>query len=207
MEKPIDWKFVECMKGAASYLCRQLSGVQLAYVQSDEISLLLVDYKTLQTQPWFDNRLQKMCSVAASTATYAFNLLFQSKFPDILVPALFDCRAFNLPKEEVVNYFVWRQQDATRNSISSLAQANFSHKQLHGKNQAGMQDMLMLEKSINWNDCPVIQKRGLCVVKVESAEQGADGKVRHLWAEDANIPIFTQDRDYIQTYVDAEEEE
>lgn len=136
-----------------------------------------------------------MCSVAASIATAAFNEHFGRLFPEKKIPGLFDCRAFSLPRAEVVNYFIWRQNDATRNSILTLGQAHFSHKQLHGKNVNQIQDMLVLEKGINWNNCSPTQKRGFCVKKTEGG-----------WAVDHVTPIFTQHRDYLQQHVDIEEE-
>lgn len=207
IEKPVDLGFYKSMLAAATELCEQIQGCQIAYMQSDEITLLLVDYQTLQTQGWFEYEVQKMCSVAASIATHAFAEAFRGWHPDRYDNArpYFDCRAWNIPREEVVNCFVWRQQDATRNSIQGLAQAHFSHKELHQKDQPAMMDMLMLGKGVNWNDCPVPQKRGVCVVKeqYEVDMQGAVGRCwRTRWIIDEAIPIFTQDRNYIQRLVD-----
>jgi tRNA(His) 5'-end guanylyltransferase len=102
--------------------------------------------------------------------------------------AMFDSRCFNIPVEEVTNCLIWRQQDATRNAIQMLGQCNFSHKELHGKSCNDIQDMLMLQKGINFNDMPTEFKRGVCCRKNE------DGK----WTIDKEMPIFTQDRDYIE---------
>jgi tRNA(His) 5'-end guanylyltransferase len=117
--------------------------------------------------------------------------------------AMFDSRVFTLPKEEVVNCLIWRQQDATRNSIQSVGQANFSHNQLHGKNCGNIQDMLMLEKGINWNDYPTHLKRGSCCIKKpfiinECTEHEA---IRNKWVIDTEIPIFTQNKDYINKLI------
>jgi tRNA(His) 5'-end guanylyltransferase len=79
-----------------------------------------------------------------------------------------------MPKEDVCNYFLWRQQDATRNSIQGLGQAYFSHKQMHGLNNNKVQDKLMVEKNINWNNVPTMFKRGTCVVKDKSEERTRD---------------------------------
>jgi len=105
--------------------------------------------------------------------------------------AMFDARAFVLPKEEVCNYFIWRQQDATRNSIMSVGQANFPHSELQNKHCGQIQDMLLKEKNINWNDFTIPQKRGVCCNKTP------DG----CWRIDQDIPIFTQDRNYIDKWV------
>ena len=116
---------------------------------------------------------------------------------------MFDSRVFTLPKEEVVNCLIWRQQDATRNSIQSVGQANFSHIQLHGKNCSNIQDMLMLEKGINWNDCPTHLKRGTCCVKRPfKINEGTDQEaIRNKWILDTEIPIFTQDKDYVNKLI------
>lgn len=218
-------------------------GCKLAYTQSDEISLLLVDYEKLEAQAWFDNNLQKMCSVSASMATLAFNKFFRNNIdewgydnlpdfedggtnqkvdPTLLKQcqtyfsrcdkAMFDARVFILPKEEVNNYFIWRQQDATRNSIQMVAQSNFSQKELQGKNCNVLQDMLHEQKGINWNDYPTVYKRGSCIIKVYDVIIQYDevGNIcgsteRTKWIVDKEIPIFTQDRNYINKYVMLEE--
>ncbi len=233
LDRPFDEVFMDTMKATAKYLCENVSGCKLAYVQSDEISLLLVDYDSVDSQPWFENNLQKLVSISSSLATVAFNKFFEEKasiycetaennlvgmseeektkrkkYLDTLKKAskkcsVFDSRAFILPKEEVNNYFVWRQQDATRNSIQMVAQANFPHRELQGKNCSQIQDMLMLDRGINWNDFSVSKKRGTCIVK-KPVEQ--NGRTRNKWTVDENIPIFTQDKDYIERLVYGEEE-
>lgn len=208
MERPYDARFHRCMWDAAKALCAELQGARIAYVQSDEITVLLVDYDRPAQQAWFDYELQKMVSVSASIATAAFNLALRSHFPDAeeFGTALFDSRAWNLPLEEVGNCFIWRQQDASRNSVSMLAQSKFSHKQLHGKNTSEMQDMLMKEHGINWNDCMVVQRRGACIRRVDyfvdvPEEFGGGQQQRTRWDVDTDIPVFTQDRGYIESLV------
>jgi len=198
--KPWDKHFQETMWETARYLCDQISGCRVAYVQSDEISLLLVDYQSIGTQGWFDYEVQKLVSVSASMAAAVFAREYE--YGGL---AAFDARAWSLPPGEVVNYFIWRQQDATRNSVSGLAQAHFSPKELHGKNGAAMQDMLM-SKGINWNDCPIPQKRGVCVTRevyTVPAEDGFGFVDRHRWKVDESIPIFTEDREYIERFARA----
>ena len=240
--KPFDDILIKSIQDTSKYLCENIMGCKLAYTQSDEISLLLVDYEKLGTQAWFDNNLQKMVSVAASMATMAFNNFFMrevleeefewkagftpqsvmiqerhQKYIDNLKTAInkgamFDARAFILPKEEVNNYFIWRQQDATRNSIQMVAQNNFSHKELQGKSCNALQDMLHEQKGINWNDYPIVYKRGSCIIKVYDGITQYDevGNIcgyteRTKWIVDKEIPIFTQDRNYINKYVMLEE--
>lgn len=214
LKKPYDKVFAESMQATTLNLCKSIEGCKLAYTQSDEISLLLTDYDELETQAWFDKNLQKIVSISASLATLYFNKSFKDlsdswcdnyyqiwntskeddKYFETLCnrqfTATFDSRTFCLPKEEVTNYFVWRQKDATRNSINSLAQANFSHKSLQGLNVNQVQDKLVNEKGINWNDQPTEFKRGICCIKTEEG-----------WKIDKEIPVFTEDRNYIERYI------
>lgn len=176
-KKPFDDILVQCMQEAMKYLCENIQGCVLGYTQSDEITLVLVDYKNLNTSAWFDNNIQKMTSVAASMATMSFNRALNnvlSLYEDVpqmacyfdkCGTAMFDARVFNIPKEDVCNNLLWRQQDATRNSIQAVGQANFSHKELHGKSCNQIQDMLMVKREINWNDIPTYLKRGSCCIK------------------------------------------
>lgn len=197
MKKPFDNDLTEAMWETCKFLTANVMGCKLAYHQSDEISLLLTNYDKLTTESWFDNNLQKIASISASLATAKFNEIMREKYPEKQL-AFFDARAYVLPQDEVCNYFLWRQQDATKNSISMVAQANFPHKQLQGLNGKQMQDKLMLEKGINWNDIPTWQKRGACITKQYYMKGEAQ---RSRWDVDLEIPIFSQDRDYINQYV------
>ncbi|AFQ96452.1 putative tRNA-His guanylyltransferase [Bacillus phage vB_BceM_Bc431v3] len=197
MKRPFDENLADAMWETCMYLAEEVMGCKLAYTQSDEISLLITNYDKLTTQSWFDNNLQKIVSVAASLATAKFNEIMGIYYPKRGL-ALFDARAWVLPQDEVNNYFLWRQQDATKNSISMVAQANFPHKSLQGLNGKQMQDKLMLEKNLNWNDLPVWQKRGVCIVKEVYTKNGA---LRSRWAVDDNTPVFSQDTDYINGLV------
>lgn len=185
LQKPYDAGLAMAMGAAALALCKEAQGSQFGYVQSDEISVLLTDFADIKTEAWFDGNVQKICSVAASVVTAAFNAEYRSD------AAHFDARVFTIPDPvEVENYFIWRQQDATRNSISSLAQAHFSQKQLHGVNNAQMQELLFREKGINWNDCRTEEKRGRAVIYSDEA-----------WRVDYEIPVFTADRDYLSSRI------
>lgn len=227
LKKPFDYIFVKSMQDTMMYLCEHVQGCVLGYTQSDEITLVLIDYQDRDSCAWFDDNIQKMASVSASMATMAFNQFFALRYHDLeenvfeawnvtdeeykyvdtlrkkLHSAMFDSRVFNIPKEEVVNCLLWRQQDSTRNSIQSVGQANFSRKELHGKNCSDIQDMLMLEKGINWNDYPTTLKRGSCCIKKHfKIHEGTDQEtVRNKWVIDNEIPIFTQDKDYINKLV------
>jgi len=151
-KKPFDPLFSKTMQATMKYLCENIQGCVLGYTQSDEITLVLIDYKKLNSSAWFDNEVQKICSVSAAMATFAFNKYFNDFYLNQLAEkgepdkydlaydkarrkgALFDSQVFNIPKEEVTNCVLWRQFDAERNSINSLAQSLFSHKSLQGLN-------------------------------------------------------------------------
>lgn len=234
LKRPYDEIFHKAMNDTLMYLCKNIQGCKVGYTQSDEITLLLVDYDTITTDAWFDYSVQKMCSIAASMATLAFNKSFAKSADDFFrnnikdvdeknedviyfktlmkaveTGAMFDARCFNIPEDEVVNCFIWRQQDATRNAIQMLGQCNFPHKALQGKSCNDIQDMLMTIKGINFNDMPVEFKRGVCCIKV--TEQDPDIDIKDgaypitYWKLDKNIPIFTQDRAYLEKCFDVKE--
>jgi len=241
-KRPFDEIFMKSMQETAKYLCENIQGCQCAYIQSDEITLLLVDYGKLNTESWFDYRTDKIISISAAMATFAFNKYFTSnagmyiddfykawnhsdieeKYVKVLEKAIemglvFDSRVFNLPKEEVTNNFYWRQLDCSRNSIQMVGQANFSHKKLQYKSCNDIQDMLMTQKGINWNDLPTYQKRGSCVVrnKIVLESDGTKEKCmlrdpkqgENNWIIDKDIPIFKGDgREYIEQFVNVGEE-
>lgn len=237
MKRPFDEILIQSMQETTKYLCENIQGCVLGYTQSNEITLVLVDYKNLDTSAWFDYEIQKMCSIAASMTTMAFNRIFNriatqwldnfyeewnrsekdEKYASVLVRAIeqgamFVASCFNIPKEEVTNCIYWRQLDASRNSIQMVGQAHFSHKQLQKKSCNDIQDMLMLEKGINWNNYPTHQKRGTCVVRnkviVDQNEITTTARLRDTtkgeneWIIDKEIPIFKGDgRDYIEELI------
>lgn len=231
-KRPFDDVLIKTMQRTTKYLCENIQGCVFGYTQSDEITLVLVDYKRLDSSSWFDYNIQKCCSIAASMATMAFNKFFSENVDTfcnehtvsessptegfvmhfdtvenetqygnyniaLFKGAMFDARVFNIPKEEVTNCVLWRQNDATRNSIEMVGQANFSHTQLHGKSCNQIQDMLMTERGINWNGYQTHYKRGSCCVR-----KVVDGSDRSKWVIDTEIPIFKgEGRKYIDDLV------
>ena len=231
MKKPFDPVLTQAMQQTMKSLCENIQGCVFGYTQSDEITLVLTDYATIKTDAWFGYNIQKMTSIAASMATLAFDREFiiaygqwfdrsftngESDLPgfsslDALYAskrhqALFDARVFSIPKEVVCNCVIWRQQDATRNSIEAVGQAFFSQRELHKKNCNEIQEMLWSNHNINWNNFPTENKRGSCCVKQSTDTSMNDpmnpGKTimvtRRKWVIDAEIPIFTQNRSYIE---------
>lgn len=204
-ERPFDEGMFELMHSTMLALYEGVQTCVFAYMQSDEISLLLKDYTKLETQSWFGGNIQKICSISASIATVAFNQKRANIGEDKYLACgsgMFDARVFNIPKEDVVNYFVWRQKDATRNSINAVGQAHFSHKELHEKSQNDVLDMLH-HKGINWNETPIKFKRGAARFDGgPSTFMGVPVKSSHSTRLD--IPIFTEDRNYISRFLEPE---
>lgn len=180
MGKPFDTQLMETMDATTIALCKEMQNAVLGYVQSDEISILLYD-KGINTQPWFDNEVEKIVSVSASIATSTFNQqMTLTKFDQMIAngttvdiirslltskQAQFDSRVFVLPNvDEVVNYFLWRYRDWTRNSINTVGQTLLGKSATKFKTTNQVQEMLFEQKGVNWNDYSIREKRGgLCV--------------------------------------------
>lgn len=222
-KKPFDEILIKSMQETTKYLCENIQGCVFGYTQSDEITLILIDYEKLETCAWFDYEVQKLCSISASMTTMAFNRFFSNNVQDFgyyccnktlgdevnkekekdysryqnvyikkLYSAMFDARCFNIPKEEVTNLIYWRQLDATRNSIQMVAQSQFSHKEIQGLSCNELQNKLLIEKNINWNDYPIVMKRGSTCIK------NPNGK----WFIDEKMPILKEnDRKYIDKLI------
>ena len=217
-DKPFDEVLVKSMQETTKHLCENIQGCVLGYTQSDEITLILVDYKTLETDAWFDCEIQKLCSISASMATLEFNRRFNENCLDYMAKnikdqnlrsvlgahadaankgAMFDARCFNIPREEVTNLIYWRQLDATRNSIQMVGQANFTHNELQNMSCNDIQNMLLTKRDINWNDFPIHLKRGTACIKND------EGK----WFIDKEMPILKNEgREYVEKLIHFEEE-
>lgn len=222
-DKPYDKVFAQAMQETTKQLCENIGGAKFAYTQSDEISIVLTDYETINTEPWFGNNLQKIVSISASMATFFFSNKFRymlsEAFHDKNVTSeqlrtyytayskkmpVFDARAFILPREEVVNYFYWRQLDCERNSIQAAGQANFSHKMLQNKNCNQIQEMLFQEKSINWaRDYPAWFRNGIACYKKPTNIATPTGETveRNKWYLDCNIPVFSTQPNFINKHI------
>jgi len=210
MNRPYDEKLMLWMDMTSQRLCEEIQGVQMAYTQSDEISLLLTDFEKITTDAWFDGNIQKMVSVSASIATAYFNDycgklavretgklgIPQSRY---IGPAFFDARVFTIPDSiEVENYFIWRQKDAVRNSIAMTAQSLYSHKELNGKSSNQQQEMIF-QKGQNWNDMPEGFKRGRTIYR-DIAETDESGIVKRVeWT--IHTPDFLKDRETLRDLI------
>lgn len=192
LPKPYSIKLMDAMDEVAKALLKQVAGAVAAYVQSDEISLLVIDYQSRDTQAWFDNNLQKMVAVAASIASAKMTALSPTLFGEVR-EATFDARAFILPKEEVENYFIWRQQDWNRNSIQMFARSLYSQKELHGKNQLALQDLIRA-KGYDWNLLPSHHRDGRFIMKLVDFKDINGQQVQtSVWQPLGTTPTFTSE--------------
>lgn len=214
LKRPYSMDLMGVMDDLTKFLCNQIQNVKMAYTQSDEISLLLVDYGDIKTSAWFDGNLQKMVSIAAGLASSFLSLQSSRLFPEQRL-ATFDARAFILPQPEVQNYMVWRQQDWNRNSLAMLAQSLYSHKELQGKGRVDQHE-LCFQKGHNWADLPSHIKDGRVVIKRQVEREittyrsvGLAGKelthtrtgpttvLRSEWYVMETTPIFTADPSFV----------
>ena len=164
-KRPFDDGLINDIDNATIKLMEEVQGAKFAYLQSDEISILMTDFETPLTCAWFDGNIQKICSVAASVMTAEFNKLRFVRYDDKFKLATFDARCFTIPDRiEVYNYFVWRNQDCARNSLNMVAQEHFSHKELQGKSNSERHEMLM-SKGINWSNLENKYKNGRVIYK------------------------------------------
>lgn len=204
LERPFDAAFAADMDAVAADLVKDISGAAFAYVQSDEISVLVTDFATATTEPWFGGVTAKITSLTAARATATLNQLRPPA--DTGKVALFDSRVFTLPNPvEVANYFVWRQRDAIKNSVAMAAQAHFSHRRLQGLHTDQLRGLLASEAGTRWEDYPDGFKYGRVVVRVprtetvtwvhkRTGEQHTEQVTRNVW-EPRPAPLFTAGQD------------
>ncbi len=164
LSRPFDERMSQLMVSTTRYLVEE-SAALAGYTQSDEISMLWYDDDP-KVQLFLDRRIQKLTSILSSMATAWFNAHIGQALPEKAgAIALFDCRVWALPsREEAANVFLWREIDATKNSVSMAARAHYPHELLHGKSAAEMQELLF-QKGVNWNDYPGFFKRGTFVLR------------------------------------------
>ncbi len=204
LNKPFDNVFMNSMIQTMETMCAEIQNCIFGYVQSDEITFILKDYEQLNTSAWFDNEVQKLCSVSASMATYYFNKFFHENAERLIradsndpysltlarcfgAPAMFDARCFNIPKEEVVNLIYWRQLDAVRNSIQACGQAQFSHKELMHKSCNEIKEML----KGSWEKLPIFKQRGTCCAREDKQ-----------WVTNYSMPMLVKEgREYLEKLI------
>lgn len=226
LEKPYDRRFERAMDAAAEATLAFTHGM-VAYIQSDEITILLRNDRSHQDEPLLGNRIQKICSLAASTCAVAFDRALRAEAVEAINAPAFDCRAYVLPHSDVNNAFLWRQRDAFKNCVGSVAfyklgGAGAATKRLTGVSTDRRQELLFSEFGVNVNDLPTRWKRGRCIRRENYQAPITDtippdrlaalvsaGRVdptaivtRSRWAVDEEIPEFNVDPNYIGHFLD-----
>lgn len=188
LERPYSKPLADALDQSALHLCKEMTGCRFAYGQSDEYSFVLTDFERSDAPLWFDGNVQKIVSVSASLFTAAF----QRSFPATGTLAAFDSRVMVIPKrEEVFQYLLWRQLDASANSLNMLASAHYSHSELLGKSTADKHELLH-GKGVNWAKQSADFKRGRAIRR--SATTGD-------WEIDLDIPIFNRSSGYLEALI------
>lgn len=204
LTRPFDPLFADAMNRTAMYVAKELQGTQLVYIQSDEISFLLTNDQTHETKPAFGNSLNKLVSLSASKAGAFLTSISHELFGSTKLAA-FDSRVFVIPESDVCNYYLDRQIDAIRNSIFSMASCLFSNKELFKKSSAEQKKMI-LAKGQDWDQTSIAQQRGRCLIKrLQTCTRKEKDQViefqRSVWEVDDQIPIFSQDRNYVEQWL------
>lgn len=183
-EKPFDFVLSDAMANTTKYLIDSIQGAVFGFTQSDEITILLRDYDKLETDAFFDGNIQKIVSVSAAMASTYFNKRLEFLKPGLPL-AVFDARVFNVPREDVCNVILWRQNDILRNSIQGLGQYHLGHKTIQGLNNTEVTKLLE-DKGIHLHEIPQHFRYGIAASK--------DGI-------DLQVPSFVADREYIEKHV------
>lgn len=227
--KPFDETMCKTMIEVTKKLCEEIPGAVLGYTQSDEITIVCKYTDRIKSQAWFNGRLRKIETIAASKVTKWFNKIFSEKAQEYIENfegteeykhilkvfynkksgmAEFDARAFNIPEWDCINNVIWRQQDATRNSVEAVGHANFSTKELHKVNCEGIKEMLLKQKNIDWEtDFTPYQKYGAFCYKIhETRKVKGETVERTLWyCNPYEEYIITEDRNRFRVLTDLSE--
>jgi tRNA(His) guanylyltransferase len=186
-QQPFDARFTNDMDATAMFLCKEIMGAVFSFQFSDEISLLITDFDSIKTESFFNGNVQKMVSVSASMATAYLNSLRYGSVSEEL--ATFDSRVFQISDPvEIANYMVWRETEAERNSLGSLARSYYAHGELHSKNGSELHDLIHA-KNDNWNNYPARYKRGGMTIYKDEKWQTIEA------------PIFKQEPEFLKNLI------
>jgi len=203
LEKPFDMRFLGAMSDTMLHVASDVEGCVIGYTQSDEITLILVNNQSLDSQPYFGNRVQKISSITASMATARFNKKITELVGCQDVEACFDSRVFSVPYPvEAMNALIWRQQDCVRNSILSSAYYEIgkvkgrktAQKMMHGLNVSELQELMFKEVGINWSKKYELSlKNGTTAYRKPVEVSTPNGNtIRNKWVLEP-APIFQSD--------------
>lgn len=210
LTKPYSVDIGNIMSETMMYCIMEMQGAVFGYQQHDEINFILRNDQSFDSDPWYQNRIQKITSVASSLATLSFNRGLSRLDPplDIIGDAIFDARVFALPTiSEVVNYLVWRQQDCIRDAVSAAAQEELSlkfgkrtaMKLLQKRTVAEKKELLLSQANIDFDEIYSSSfKYGVAAYKVPTIIPSKEGMTaRNKWTLNDTVPLFVEEKDFI----------
>lgn len=208
-EKPYDPLIQDCMSKAMLFAVADMQGAVFAYTQSDEITFILRNDQSLDSEPWFQNRIQKISSIASSLVTYGFSKAFNElpKKPSLQGDLLFDTRVFVVPSIiEAVNNLIWRQKDCLRNAIALASQVELSVKvgkknalnTLYKKSSKEKLEILRETCGVNFEEVyPAGFRYGVGAYKIPTIINKELATIRNQWYTNWNLPFFLEEKDFI----------
>lgn len=216
LKKPYCPIMLTLMSNTMLEIAKQIDGVVFAFQQSDEITLVLRNDQTNETEPWFGNRVQKIISVTSSIATYEFNKKLEvlTDKPELIGKAFFDARVFAVPNTfEAINNLIWRQQDCIKNAVTNAAQSELgikfgkktAQKILHKKHEAARRDLLLNECNIDFDYYyPAAYRYGVGAYKTPKVVESDYGSVtRNKWFLDYELPVFSESKEFLLTIIES----
>lgn len=169
LKRPFDGDLTSLMVDTTKFLVKETNAI-VGYTQSDEITLILYSGDR-KSAIYNDGKKQKILSKLTGALTPYFNEIRKQYLPNHNKIANFDCRIYQTPTlHDACVQLLWRENDATKNSIAMLAQSLFPHEDLLHLNGSQLQDKMMLEKNVNWNDLEVRFKRGSYVKRIKTSK-------------------------------------
>jgi tRNA(His) guanylyltransferase len=204
LNKPYSEEFASCAHSTMLMLCNMIEGAFFAYSFNDEIIIISRNDQTNETLPWFDNKIQKICSLTASISTSHFNVCAKSIKLELMDEALFTSQVFAVPSlAEAINLVIYKQQQNFYSSLQFACFYSLSKKfdkqsikdMLSGLSLDEKHDLLLQECGVNFNDYATPFKRGVACYK---SPKLIDGILKNKWSIDLNLPIFTKDLSFLQ---------
>lgn len=210
-DKPYDPIIQAALVDAAAFAISDMQGAVFAYTQSDEITFILRNDQSLESTPWFQNRLLKISSITSSLVTLAFNNFLNLKGVSLAGPALFDCRVFVVPSiTEAVNNIIYRQGDCVKNSVSSAAQnlltqklgTSIALKSLFKKKTDEKRKLVKEVCNIDFDEYfPSSFRHGVGIYKVPTLINKENNIIRNKWFKDWDLPLFIENKPFISNLI------
>lgn len=203
IDKPYCLKFAESMLSTTVKLCMEIEGALFAYQHNDEIVIVARNDQNQETSPWYDNRLQKICSITSSIATQHFNMFAANTELNLMSDALFTSQVFVVPNiTEAINTLIYKQQHNFHTSIQFACfyellktyDKSAIKEMLSDLSTDEKIDLLKQECDIDFNEYHASFRRGAACYKVPKV---IDGVVKNKWIVNTELPIFTKEQSFL----------